>query len=1005
MSPNKAQQHTFKQKQTMQKIRPLKTLMLGLFLSFGLGLAAQAPVSYEPAFPNLDFRFPVALVSPDDNTNRFFVLEQSGIIRVFENNKSTQASTVFLDVQQITRFSQGQEMGLLGLAFHPDYKSNGQFYIYHTGTNPTNNRIDIILAQYSVSENDPNVANPNSRIELIRTTKNQNNSNHNGGAIGFGPDGYLYMSIGDGGGGGDPMGNAQNINNLFGAILRVDVDLNGNNPRSANNSYEIPLDNPLVGRAGLDEIYAWGIRNTWKFSWDIPTDRMWGGDVGQNQLEEINLIKNGGNYGWNRFEGDRIFNNNTTLVTSPDVKPVFVYDHSNNDVSITGGFVYRGANTNPRLQGKYIYADYVTGRVFALDYDAVTGSATSETLFRTNGVFVSTFALDNKGELFFCGYGTNAQIYQIVGDQSTDPEPVAIEGIGSWAEFQGGTNGIVEALERSGDNVYVAGEFTTIGGTAVSNVAMFNETTGWNTLRGGANGKVSALEVAPNGNLYVAGEFTTIGGIRANNIAMWDGTQWTALGTGVAGQVSKIEINKGEVYVGGTFENAGGIAVRNIAKWNGSWNALRDVNTGQAGTNNEIRSIEFDSQGILYIGGNFDEAGGQLAPRIAVFDGFNWGTLGAGTSGFVQAITATEDYIYAGGNFAIAGSTTVNRIARWNRSTSEWESLGGGLGGNVNDLLVLDGFIYAVGSFETATAASGLNYRVNNAARWSAATDWQALGTWTSVGTDNRLNAIVADDLGGFLAGGNFTTAGIQNASNLAEWNPESRIPDNGIAQGGIFEMEPQHDTALRLQVRGGQTNAMNGTLVDGIQRNGAVSQQWKFNQVAQNVYEIEPQNSIGKLLGVVGATNTTQNAPIDILDDLNQNNQRWRALPIPGTDLFRFEPLSAPGKRLDIETLGGVPRALSRNLDTGNSQRWRLIPVAPITSLDPLVSNAWLSVYPNPSQSGIFELDQSLNWKVYTTLGELVASGNGTIIDLSQKTHGVYVLKTALGTHKVVIK
>lgn len=989
----------------MKKILTLKIIVLSLLMNLGMQLVAQSPVSYEPAFPDLGFRFPVALVSPDDNTNRFFVLEQSGIIRVFENNETTQTASVFLDVEDITRFSQGQEMGLLGLAFHPDFENNDLFYIYQTGTNPTNGRIDIILAQYSVSETDPNQANPNSRIELIRTTKNQNNSNHNGGAIGFGPDGYLYMSIGDGGGGGDPMGNSQNINNLFGAILRVDVDLNGDNPRSANDRYEIPSDNPLVGRTGRDEIYAWGIRNTWKFSWDLPTGRMWGGDVGQNQREEINLIENGGNYGWNRFEGNRIFNSNTTLVTSPDIKPVFDYDHSNNDVSITGGFVYRGTNNNTRLQGKYIYADYVSGRVFSLDYDPATGSATSEILFRTNGVFVSSFALDNSGELYFCGYGTNAQIYKIVGENPTDPDLVAIDGIGSWEEYEQGTDGIVDAIEVSGDNVYVAGEFTTIGGTAVGNVAMFNETTGWETLLGGANGRISALEVAANGDLYVGGEFTTIGGVTANNVAMWNGTQWSALGTGIAGQVSKIEMNDGEVYVAGAFENAGGMEVRNIAMWNGTWNALRDVNSGQVGTNNEVRSVEFDSQGLLYIGGNFDEAGGVSAPRIAVFNGFNWGTLGVGTSGFVQAISATDDYVYAGGNFAIAGTETVNRIARWNRSTSEWESLGGGLGGNVNDLISLDGFIYAVGSFETATTASGTNYLVNNAARWSDATDWQALGTWTSVGTDNRVNAIAADNSGGFLAGGNFTTAGIQDASNLAQWNPETRIPDNGIAQGGIFEMEPQHDIALRLQVRGGQINAINGTLVDGIERNGNVSQQWKFIQVAENVYEIEPQNSIGKLLGVVGANNTAQNASIDIFDDLNQNNQRWRALPIPNTDLFRFEPLSAPGKRLDIEIVGGVSRALSRDLDTGNSQRWRLIPVAPILSLDLDNSNSHLSVYPNPSQSGIFKLSQSLSWTVYSTLGETVDTGSGSEVNLSERAKGIYVLRTALGTHKLVVE
>ncbi|HCO86054.1 MAG TPA: glucose dehydrogenase, partial [Arenibacter sp.] len=163
------------------------------------------------------------------------------------------------------------------------------------------------------------------------------------------------ISIGDGGGGGDPNKNAQNLNNVFGSILRIDVDLDGNNPVESNpdepnGNYEIPSDNPRVGESGLDELYAWGIRNTWKFSFDGPTGQMWGADVGQGDREEINLIVKGGNYGWNRFEGNTIEDGSTVLATTPDIKPIFEYNRNNGDVSITGGYVYRGGSNNPQIK-------------------------------------------------------------------------------------------------------------------------------------------------------------------------------------------------------------------------------------------------------------------------------------------------------------------------------------------------------------------------------------------------------------------------------------------------------------------------------------------------------------------------------------------------------------------------------------------------------------------------------------------------------------------------------
>ena len=916
--------------------------LLSLMLLISYNTFAQDPVTYESAFPNLTFRFPVEVVPSQDNTNRFFVVEQPGRIKVFDINENTTTQKTFLNIESLVRFSTGQEVGLLGLAFHPNYETNGLFYVYYTGTNSGNGNVDIIVAQYTVSNNDPDRANASSRVELLRYTKNQRQSNHNGGKIAFGPDGYLYLSVGDGGGGGDPQGNAQNLSNIFGKILRIDVNLDGNNPTSPNGRYEIPSDNPRVGKSGMDILYAWGIRNTWKFSFDQPTGRLWAGDVGQGSREEVNLITKGGNYGWNRFEGNNIYDSGTSLVTTPDIKPVFSYNHSNNDVSITGGYVYRGASNNSVLQGKYIFGDYVSGRVFSLDYDASTGSATSTTLFRTDGLYISSFALDHSGEIYFSSYGTDAQIYKIVGGNTQEPDVVEVDGVGYWNEFLDGTNGVIDAIAVNDGKTFIAGQFTTVGEQNVNNVAVYENETGWGSLGGGANGRVSAIAITDNGNVYVGGDFTSIGGVTANNVAMWNGSQWSALGAGVDGPVAKIEVNNGNVYIGGAFETAGNSIANNIARWNGSWNALIDAGTGVSGTNNEIRSIAFDASNNLYVGGNFDEAGGNTANRIAVYDGNRWSTLGAGTSGFVQAITTTDEYIYAGGNFAIAGGNTVNRVARWNRNTSTWESISNGVSGNINSMLFSNNYLYVGGSFETVTTEDDKTYLVNNIARWSEQSDWQAMGVGKAVGTDNRINALTFNENGNIYAGGNFSVAGNLSASNFAEWGLNPFTPDINIVDGAIYEMIPQHNTDLRLDARG----TANSSLVDGRPQDGTDAQKWKFRQISDDIYEIESVDAPGKVLDVAGRRRT-QNTEIHIYDRSGRSHQRWKAIPIGQTGLFRFQPQHALGKRLDIENVDGVPRALSRNLDNGNSQRWRLIlqeecSIVPYINID---RNGWNSV------------------------------------------------------------
>ena len=764
----------------------------------------NAQITYEPAFPNINFEFPVELQSSVDGTDRMFVVEQPGRIKVFPNNINTVPGDVstFLNITDIVRYSSGQEIGLLGLAFHPDYDNNGYFYVYYTADSPVSGiSVRMVLSRFSVDINNNNLADSNSELIIFQFDKNQNNSNHNGGKIAFGPDGYLYISFGDGGGGNDPQENGQNKNTVFGSICRIDVDLDGNNSLETNpilpdGNYEIPSDNPFVGQTGLDEIYAYGIRNTWKFSFDFPTNRLWSADVGQNAFEEINLIENGENYGWSRFEANSIANSGVTI-DGPTTFPVFFYDRSQGDISITGGYVYRGSDistTSPNISEKYIFGDYVSGRVWALDYNEVTGDASSTLLFKTSGEFVSSFGLDESGELYFSDYGTNAQIYKL-DDGITNEGGTAVNGFGIWESLGSGIpNGVVNAVATSTNgNIYNGGDFSHAGSIAANNIAVWGGTS-WSPLGSGSNAPINALQVLPNGNVVAGGSFTEIGGITTSGIAIWDGTNWSSLGAGIVGTIFAIEIDSnGNIYVAGIFETIAGTGARNIAYWNGNqWSALTDSSTALAGTNNEIRSLEIDDAGILYAGGNFDEAGGITANRIATWNGTNWGTLGDGTSGFVQAITSNDSDIYIGGNFALAGGMTVNRIARWNKNASSWSTLGNGVNNNVNALLHDGTYLFAGGVFDIASDTNG-DYIVDNIARWNETDGWQALGTNTQVGVDVQVNAMqFASDEDSFYkiyAGGNFSTAGVTNSNNTAVWISEDFDP--------IVDPEPEEEPFL----------------------------------------------------------------------------------------------------------------------------------------------------------------------------------------------------------------
>jgi glucose/arabinose dehydrogenase len=359
---------------------------------------SETPHQYavKVAFPNVQFKDPVGIYNAGDQSNRLFVVEQAGVIKVFENNESVNAASISLNISN--RVTSGGELGLLGLAFPRQFNESGFFYVYYTTDNP----LRSVVSRFSVSQTDKNQADVNSEKVLLQVE--QPFPNHNGGQILFGPDGYLYIGLGDGGGAGDPSGNGQNRSTLLGKILRIDV-----NSASGSLNYSIPRDNPFVGnnQGFREEIYAYGLRNPWRFSFDSVTGQLWVGDVGQDRIEEIDIVKSGGNYGWNIMEGSLCYSPPSGCNQTGLALPIWEYNHAIG-YSVTGGFVYRGA-AFPELVGAYVFGDYGSGRIWALRYDGM--NSTNSELAAT-GVHITSFGLDQKDELYFCS--SDGNVYRLL---------------------------------------------------------------------------------------------------------------------------------------------------------------------------------------------------------------------------------------------------------------------------------------------------------------------------------------------------------------------------------------------------------------------------------------------------------------------------------------------------------------------------------------------------------------------------------------------------------------
>lgn len=364
------------------------------------------PFELKPAFPELRFRRPIFLAHAGDGSGRLFVVEQAGRIHVFPDRPDVKEAKLFLDLKDrvFSAFSGGHnEEGMLALAFHPNYRENGYCYVYYNLAKPRRS----VISRFKVSADDPDRLDPASEKVILEVP--QPFGNHKGCCLLFGPDGFLYISLGDGGAAYDPFYHGQRLDTLLGTVLRIDVDR-----ESDGRAYAIPADNPLAGRDDAKpEIWAYGLRNVWRMSFDRQTGQLWGGDVGQDRLEEIVLIERGGNYGWNLREGTRAVDQKSIdrmrIMTRVDVprpavmdnpgpliEPIVEYGREEG-MSVTGGYVYRGERL-PTLQGVYVYADYATGSIWGLKY--ADGRLLANNAICRQPKNISSFGEGPEGELY-----------------------------------------------------------------------------------------------------------------------------------------------------------------------------------------------------------------------------------------------------------------------------------------------------------------------------------------------------------------------------------------------------------------------------------------------------------------------------------------------------------------------------------------------------------------------------------------------------------------------------
>jgi len=396
-----------------------------------LARAADDRLWLEDAFPGLRFARPLYATQAPDGSELMYVVEQRGRIHAVQHpapaSPAVAARATFLDLSR--RVSpRGNERGLLGLAFHPDYAKNGRFFVHYS------RRRDgaTVLSEFGLLKGKSKTGDPGS--ERILLTRAQPAANHNGGMLTFGPDGMLYLGLGDGGAAGDPWETGQDLSSWLGSILRIDVDRRGVKGGDEDREYAIPDDNPFLKVAGaLPEIWAYGLRNPWRFSFDRATGDLWCGDVGQVRWEEVDIVTRGANMGWDRREGFEGFEPEDDPPRVPFTDPIIVHRHIQNGgdaASITGGYVYRGSAI-PWLVGTYVYGDFAGGWINGITRDAAASSSEAKTggakttRFLSPRESIASFAEDRAGELYICSFSEGGRVLRIRGrnEEPTDKEP------------------------------------------------------------------------------------------------------------------------------------------------------------------------------------------------------------------------------------------------------------------------------------------------------------------------------------------------------------------------------------------------------------------------------------------------------------------------------------------------------------------------------------------------------------------------------------------------------
>jgi glucose/arabinose dehydrogenase len=396
-------------------------LRLRLIFFVGLGLLILYPVAALANHTSLNgtmrlekvasgLKYPVGIVNAGDGSDRLFIIEQSGRVKIFQDGALL--PTPFLNLHSKLPISEniptGDESGLLNIVFHPDFENNARFFVYYV-----DKKNDIRISEFTVSDN-PNIANPEPVQTILKVAHPEDFKNHYGGSMLF-IDGLLYIGVADGGGVGDPLNNSQNKNTLLAKILRIDID----NPAEGK-TYGIPGDNPFVGKPGRDEIYVLGVRNPWRMSYDVSTQQLFTGDVGQHHFEEINIIEGGKNYGYHIMEGDKCYHKIFEPIPKCKKKgltlPIYQYKHPPFDYDSTAiilGPMYRGAAI-PALQGKLLFADFTQGFIDTLHH-AETGKWNHSRKFKNTGIVFSSFGEDEAGEVYVVNYKKkNAELYKLV---------------------------------------------------------------------------------------------------------------------------------------------------------------------------------------------------------------------------------------------------------------------------------------------------------------------------------------------------------------------------------------------------------------------------------------------------------------------------------------------------------------------------------------------------------------------------------------------------------------